>query len=277
MTELLLALAGALGLGGLSGLWLTRRAQRAHIIDTRTAWVRAGQRVRFGPVGVVCFAHPPQAICTRGLFGALGITEGQLVFEGHRAHRADLRLPLNHIQRIGLCRVTLRTGRTTRRKRALRVYAAGPNGWRVTTILSDNPQDIAAALSAACALPVHDSGTARDDFGPADTTRMIQDVYGDWFPDRDGVLYLAPDRLLFNWRDAIPLATIERLDVLARDTWRDRFPLAEALLRIEHTAPDGARNVAGFVLRHAEDWASAIQQRISAPIPVQAGRKKKDA
>lgn len=276
MTELLLALAGALGLGGLSGLWLTRRAQRAHIIDTRTAWVRAGQRVRFGPVGVVCFAHPPQTTYTRGLFGALGITEGQLVFEGHRDHRADLRLPLTHIQRIGLCSVAVRAGRTASRKRALSIHHQGPDGWRVTTIISDDPQDSAAALSDACDLPVHDSGITRDDFGPADTTRMAQDVYGDWSPDRDGVLYLAPDRLLFNWRDAIPLDTIERLDVLTRGTWHDRLPLAEALLRVERTAPDGARAVTGFVLRRADDWASAIQQRISAPIAVQAGRKKKD-
>lgn len=275
MTELLLALAGALGLGGLSGLWLTRRAQRAHIIDTRTAWVRAGQRVRFGPVGVVCFAHPPQTTYTRGLFGALGITEGQLVFEGHRDHRADLRLPLTHIQRIGLCRVAVRAGRTASHKRALSIHHQDPDGWRVTTIISDDPQDIAAALSDICDLPVHDSGTARDDYGPTDTTRMTQDVYGDWFPDREGVLYLAPDRLLFNWRDAIALDTIERIDVLARGTWRDRLPLAESLLRIEHGAPDGARDVTGFVLRRADDWAGAIQQRIRNPITIRAGRKKK--
>ena len=259
MAEYLLALAGALGLGGLGRLWMRDRARRAHIIDTRTAWVRAGQRVQFGPFGVVSFGLLPQRTYRDGLFGALGITDGRLVFDGHRDHRADLRLPLDHIQRVGLSTVPVRAGRRTSHQRALTVHHADADGWRVTTLLSDDPGAIAAALDRLCDCPIHDSGPDRDDFGPAEATRMWQDVYGDWTAERDGDLYLAPDRLIFDWRDAIPLATIRRIDVLTQGTWRDRLPAAEGLLRIEHAAPDAESfDVTGFVARRAEAWAAAL-------------------
>lgn len=276
MIEWLLALGAAAGLGAAGAAWLSRRGLRAHIINTRTAWVRAGQRVRYGPVVAIHFGTLPQRIYSGALFGALGITDRRLVFEGHRDHRSDLYLDLDRVRRIGLCSVPVRLNRAQVERRALHVHFEGPDGWRVATLVPDDPGEIAAALARECDLPVYDCGGDRDDFGPQEATRMIQGVYGDWQPDRDGTLYLAPDRLLFDWRDAIPLDAVQRLNVLVQGNWRDRLPGAEGLLRIEHRTPEDDAAVTGFVVRRADEWAAAIQARIDGMIPVQAGRKKKD-
>lgn len=276
MIETLLVAAGALGLGGIGGLWLTKRAQRAHIIDTRTAWMRTGQRVRFGPVGVISFGPLPQRLYRRGSFGALGLVNSALVIEGRRSHRGDLHLPLDRILRVDLSAVRMQIGRANVLRQALSVHHQGPDGWRVTTIMSDDLQEIATVLRREADMTVHDWGPVRSDYGPSQCTRMTQDLYGEWFTDRDGTLYLAPDRLLFDWRDDIALDTIQRLDVLTQGTWRDRLPGAEALLRVEAHTPDGIA-ISGFVVRNADRWASAIQRRIDEPIPVQSGRKKKDS
>lgn len=270
---------GSLLLGGLGGRWIVQRARRAHVINTRTAWVRAGQRVRFGPVGAISYGPLPQMVYRQGVFGAFGITDGHVVFEGHRNHRADVALSFDWLRRMVLCAVPVQIApRVSRQMRALALYYAEPDGWRVAVLLADDPQEIARALSDHSDLPVYDCGGRRRDFGPMTAMRMSQDIYGEWFEDRDGDLYLAPDRLLFNWRDAIPLDTITRIDVLHESRG------SAGLLRIEHdtaheTSDDdeAAFTVTGFVVHAAEDWADALRQRIDEPIPIFAGRKKKDA
>ncbi|MCD4685476.1 MAG: hypothetical protein K8S97_06035 [Anaerolineae bacterium] len=269
---------GSLLLGGLGRRWITQRARRAHVIDTRTAWMRAGQRVHFGPVGAVSCGPLPRMVYRDGVFGALGVTDGRVVFEGHRDHRVDFALPFDRLCRLMLCTVSVRvTPGTSRQLRALALHYTEPDGWRVAVLLADDPQDIARALSTHSDLPVYDCGGRTVDFGPMPATRMAQDIYGEWSEDRDGDLYLAPDRLLFNWRDAIPLDTITRIDVLHEGRGRE----SASLLRIEHDAPDDADDdsgftVTGFVVRAADDWADALRHRIDEPIPIFAGRKKKD-
>ncbi len=278
MIEPLIGLGALTGVSAatlLSRLWLQRRAQRAHVRNTRTAWMRAGRRVRFGPVGTSNAGPLPQH-SYRLQFGALGIVDDRLVIEGHRDHHADIELPPSSIARVGLCIVPVQAGARVTDRRALHVHYTGPGGWRVATIVTDDPQAIAMALHRHTGLPVYDSGTARDDFGPMPATQMQQDIYGDWDPVREGDLYLAPDRVIFNWQDAIALETIARIDVLRQGTWRDRLPDAEGLLRIEHTTgADDAHAVTGYVVRRAGEWAAAIQRHIRAPIPVQIGRKKR--
>jgi hypothetical protein len=231
--------------------------------------------VQFGPVGTANAGPLPQHVY-RVAPGALGIVDDRLVIEGQRDHSADIDLPLDRITRIGLCSVPVMAGARPVEQRALHVHYRGPEGWRVTTIVNDDPQAIAVALNRTTGLPVYDAGDARDDFGPMPAAQMQQDIYGGWEHVRDGALYLAPDRVIFNWRDALPLDTIERLDVLHQGTWRDYLPDAEGLLRIEHVTEDDTRTATGYVVRRADEWAAAIQRHIRTPVPVQMGRKKKD-
>lgn len=264
--ELLLLALGALGIGGAGRWWGRRRAQRDHVNRVQTEWVRAGQIVHYGPVGAVCYGSRPRRTYTGGVPGAVGLAGGRLVFEGQPHSQFDVRIPFGAIQWIGLSTIPVGVGRSTR---ALTVHTRGADGWRVVVVVVDDPVELAQQIGQECGLPVYDSGPARDDYGPDRALRMNQDLYGEWLPDREDDLYLAPDWLLFGWRDAIPLEQVRRLDVLTQGGH------AAALLRVEYEPPDSAGGaVAGFVVRGAAQWAAAIQRRIDAP--VHTGRKKKE-
>ncbi|MEP0762114.1 MAG: hypothetical protein HRF48_05180, partial [Chloroflexota bacterium] len=211
------------------GWWWQRRRRRAHVIRVRTAWVRTGLVVRYGPVGVVCHGLRPRCTYGRGVSGAAGIAGDALAFEGQGRSAFNMRVALEQVQRLSLVTIALPA---SRRARALAVHYDSPDGWRVATFSGRDIPELAGALSGACALPLHDAGEGRDDFGPARATRMIQDIYGEWTPEREGALYLAPDRLLFEWREAMPLAAMARLDVYHGGGGRR----AGALLRVEYAA-----------------------------------------
>lgn len=259
----------ALGVSG-GGWWWQRRRRRAHVISVRTAWVRAGLIVRYGPVGVVCHGLRPRRTYGRGVPGAAGIAGDALAFEGQGRSAFNMRVVLEQVQRLSLVTIALPA---SRRARALAVHYDSPDGWRVAVLSGEGVPELAGALSGASALPLHDAGEGRDDFGPARATRMIQDIYGEWTPDREGALYLAPDRLLFEWREAIPLAAMAGLDVYHGSGGRRMG----ALLRVEYASPDGAHLAAGFLVDHAGRWAEAIVRRADLPLAVHEGRKRKEA
>lgn len=272
--ELIALILGGLGLSGLSAAWWLRRAGRDHVRRVQTGWVRAGQIVRWGPVSAVSFGHRPRRTYTRGVFGALGITGERVVFDGRRSTRFDTALPLDAVRWIGLETIPVVITRHLLPQRVLALHTSGADGWRVSVFALDDPFELAEQVAALTGLPVHDAGSQREDFGPMEAERAFQDVYGEWSPDRADALYLAPDRLLFGWRDAIPLDRVQRLDALRRGgAWN---PLAAGLLRVEHESAERERAVVGFVVRGAERWAEAIQRRIDTPVPVFAGRKQKD-
>ncbi len=271
--EILLLVAGALGISGLtSGWWWTRRALRQHVIQVQTTWVRAGQIVHYGPVGTVCLGNRPRRAYRGGSFGAVGITGGRLVFDGYRHNAENISVLYAQIRHIGLTTVSVHRAQ----KRVLTVHYDSPDGWRVATFLTDNPLELAQVLAAESDLPVYDSGETREDFGPVRAARLFEDVYGEWHDDREDALYFAPDRLLFGWRDAIPLVDIRRLDVYAQGgRLHDLNPLARDLLRIEYGPADDTVEVAGFALRSADQWAAAIRHRAATPLEMYAGRKRK--
>lgn len=260
----------AQGLVSVSGWWWQRRRRSAHVIRVRTAWVRAGLIVRYGPVGVVCHGLRPRRTYGRGLFGAAGLAADALTFDGQGSSAFNARIALEQVRRLSQVTIALPASRRTR---ALAVHYDSPDGWRVAVFSGESVPALAEALSAEGAVPLHDAGEGRDDFGPARATRMIQDIYGEWMPDRQGMLYLAPDRLLFEWRDAIPLAAIARLDVYHGSGGRR----ADALLRVEYAALDGAHLAGGFLVDHAGRWAEAIVRRAEVPLAVHEGRKRKEA
>lgn len=273
--ELVLLIGGGLAASSFA-MWWMRRGQQVHVNQVRTTWVRAGQIVHYGPVGASCLGHHPRATYGGGTFGALGLTDKRLVFDGYRSNRQNLSLRLDQIHSIGLTTLPVIVGRAVSRKRALTVHHTGPDGWRVAVFLLDAPVEFANTLSDECdGCIVRDTGQQREDFGPARATRMAQNIYGEWHADREGDLYLAPDRLLFNWRDAIPLDAIQRLDVLEQPSAN---PLAADLLRVEYGTPDDAdyaTDVAGFLVRRAEKWAETIATHAPQPVDVHTGRKKK--
>jgi len=197
--------------------------------------------------------------------GAAGIVGDALLFSGQRTHAWDVRLPLVAVRRVSLVTVRLHLGR---RARALTVHSDTPDGWRVTTLIGPALADLGAALAEACGLPVHDVGDARDDFGPDRALRLLQNIYGEWHADRTADLYLAPDRLLFDWRMVAPLTGLQRLDVYQRGR-------GKTLLRVTYAGPDGASQVEGFEVRGAGRWAEALVRQMDVPLEVHRGRKRK--
>jgi hypothetical protein len=257
--------AGAVGLSGVGRAWWARRALHAHVVATRTAWVRAGRRVTFGPVGVLSYGTRPRRRYGRPVAGAAGVADGALIFKGQDA-RYDLEALLATLCYLSLTSLARAGPRWGPSRRVLAVHFTSPDGWRVAALASDEVGALGEALASATGLPLHDSGDRRDDFGPAPAVRMVEDVYGDWTRDRARPLYLAPDRLLFGWRDAILLSAIRRLDVDDAG--------GGALLRVEHETSGGVEAI-GFMLDDAPAWAEAIAQRIDVPLQVTTGRKKK--
>ena len=241
------------------------RARPPHVIATRTAWTRAGKRVHWGPVAARCLGYFPQRRYGRGVGGALGVVDGGLVFSGARTPRLDVRLPLAQIRWIGLVGVRA----AWRRRTALMLQAQSADGWRVFVFTLREPGALAETLAPMCGLTVHDSRPDRPDYGPSQAVRLRQDVYGAWHAEDTGTLYLAPDRLLFRERDAIPLADVRRLDVLRGEG--DARPL----LRVEYAREDGGVEAVGFAVPRAQAWAEAIRERMHAPVPVHTGRKRK--
>lgn len=271
---LFLILAGA-GISGLGGALWAQRAQKAHVGRVRTDWVRAGRIIRYGPVGAISFGTRPRGTYTGGAFGALGITDRTLVFDGHRTNRHDVTIRLDALRWIGLTTISVWAGRVAARRRALALHYEGPDEWRVATFVTDAPEDIAQVLGRETGLLVRDTGSERADYGPARATRLLQDVYGEWSTDREDELYLAPDRLVFAWRSAIALDDIQRLDVIDAGGLDALNPLSAGLLRVEYRAADGAIETVGFRVRRAAAWADAIAERSASGLPVVQGRKKK--
>lgn len=243
--------------------------QQTHVNRVRTAWVHAGAWVRYGPAPAVCFGLRPRRTYGRGVTGAVGVVGDALVFAGQPGSVCDVRIPLEEMRRLGLVTVRLWLGRRTR---ALAVHYDSPDGWRVATFGGPALGELTEALAEMRSLPVYDAGERRDDFGPDRALRLLQDVYGQWSADREGDLYLAPDRLLFDWRMVMPLTALERLDVYRLPgSWRGAL-----VLRVTGAAPDGTAQVEGFQVRQAERWAAALAQRAAVPVQIHAGRKRKE-
>ncbi|MBN1200639.1 MAG: hypothetical protein JXJ20_02165 [Anaerolineae bacterium] len=278
--ELIVLLVGSLGLGGLGARWATgRRARQRYVLHTRTEWARAGRTVHYGPVGATCFGSRPRRTYRQGIFGALGLVDGRVVFDGYQQGIYDASIPLDNIHWIRVHNIPVMHGRTAAPRRGLVLHAEDADGWHVHSFLLEAPDEFARQISHHSPSRTRQDTSyhaERDDFGPARAVRMRQDIYGQWEPDRQGSLYLAPDRLLFDWHHSILLAHIQRLDVFSKGGLHDLLPYATDLLRIETGPPDGEPLVVGFLVRQAQQWAEAIAQKAQAPLVIHQGRKKKE-
>jgi hypothetical protein len=275
----------AAGVG--AALYWDQYTQRAHVARLRAEW--RDRAVAVPPVGTISYGDYPPRYHTRRVYGALALVDDHLTFTGHRDPLHDCSVPVASLRWIGL---RARYKNTWNRRIAtpeLHVHAETPAGWRVYTFAEGALRRFGEQVAQYTGLTLVDLDEKLEDFGPEPAVHLIQDALGNWQrltpeafdpaappPDWDGLrhmLYLAPDRLLYDWRYAIPLDTIRRVDMHAVGKLN---PFAENLLKIEHSV-DGDPRVTGFLLANAGDWAGIIEQRISAPVIYHAGRQAADS
>jgi hypothetical protein len=276
----LIVLAALAGLGGIGGIASVAemRSRRRYVARVRAEWVRAGRIVHYGPIGATCYGRRPHSVynTSDGSFGALGLVDSKLVFVGRGSVAYTAILPFEAIRWAGTRLITVSGGRSPSETRALIIHYDGPDGWYVYTFAGKQIYPFSEALEQIAGLTVHQPAFEREDYGPAHVTRLNQDIYGQWTLDRRGELYLAPDRLLFDWHGPILLSQFRQADVYSKGGLNELNPFAEELLRIEYEDADGEPHTVGFQVRHADKWADFIAQRTQLPVEYHTGRKKKE-
>ena len=268
------------------------RIKRNHIANAGAIWLAQGREVQAGPVAATYYGSEPQQSYASALsiFGVLGVVDGKLCFErsddtvGFSLEPAYIRWLGTHLVRV----------KDSAERNALVIHHEIADRWQMAVFVVDGDQrPILDALSALSGVvPEHE---LRKDFGPGSARRVHQDIYGRWHPDTSksatygiapeddlsrnlqalrSLLYLAPDRLLYHWRDPVMLAWVRRVDVFEPDGLQKLNPFAEDLLRIEYEVDD-RRHVVGFIVHNGAKWAAKIVERTEVPCQIHEGRKKK--
>jgi len=268
LTALLIAVGG--------GLWWDRHSQKAYTRRLADAWARE-RRVIAPPIGVICRGDRPSVLGRDTVLGALGAADDRVIFAGQRRADYNLDAPLAWLRWIGLgVRVKVSWNRRIEYP-LLRLHFETPDGWRAYTF-SDGPvEETGRAIARAAGLRLEEIGEAHEDFGPAPTVYRQRDPSGRWVavgpapfelnhipPAWDGMtqtLYLAPGRLLYNWRSLFPLDALHRVDVFAPGDAEN--PFAQHLLRVEYGED---HTVAAFALFNAGDWAGVLERRSRARV-----------
>lgn len=257
-----------------------RRTQADYMARMGRAWTDAGHTLALGPFGAICHGDRPHGFQHR-IYGALVLTPERLLFAGQRVHTYDLDAPPEWVRWIGVRTNIEPKGRRMFERRGLLVHLETPDGWRVYTFTElAGPEDIAQQIAAQCGLDMHDIGTAYEDFGPAPAQYVRLGPGDTWTPavpdqldpaalppDWDGLactLYLAPDRLLFDWRHPVLLAALHRVD--AYPVGHPRNPFDLDLLRIEVDQVGAGPQIVGFVVDNAGDWADEIAGKVAVPV-----------
>jgi len=267
MTLALLGLGIAILVVGIA-LWLTARqttSPRQLALQIQTAWQSSGFSARYGPVPATWFGFRGEDQFS----GVLAVVEDTLLFTPRAEAPYLLSVPLARLRWIGFWQDL---GGYSE-KRAVRIEVEGPDAWMVLTFVLEPMEEFAEKLSEAAELPVDYSGGGVET-GPIRAERQFQNVYGQWQADRQGLLFLAPDRLLFDWREPIFLASIRRLGVSFTESAN---PLAVDMLRVDYEDAAGAAHTVGFRLRDADDWAEMLHLRTDIPVERASSRKKKGA
>jgi hypothetical protein len=263
-------------------------AQTQHVSRTRGAWMAADRAVTIPPIRTICHGHYPPGPMTERIVGALGVVDDALTFTGQRADTFDFAAPLGAIRWVGLRTVVKRSWNRRVEWPELVIHAELAAGWRVYTFTEGPITALAGRVAEIAGLDLHQIGERFEDFGPLPAIYLVEDAAGQWqritdlavdletLPDTwdglDYTLYLAPDRLLYDWRTAIPLAGIQRVDVYAQRGASKFNPFDLPLLRIVYTDAAGARQVAGFLVANAGDWAGVLENLIAVPVAHHAGR-----
>lgn len=232
----------------------------------------------FGPVPVRMLSLHRRKNTT--VVGALGLIQGHLRFQGMYTRLFDISIPTEDICCIGVGRKN-KKGFDEAQKPVHRVLLVlhVEKGWQVYTFSLRKGNDLVDVLSVATKLPVFNLELLHD-WLPINATRMAQDIYGAWHPDFPGDLYLAGDRLLFAWQDAIMFEDIQALALYCNQFPREVLSsnlFHPNLLCITHKTGDGERKTAGFAIDPwgAKEWANALQMRSGVTLEIAQGRKIK--
>ncbi len=275
----IIGLAAALAAIGGALLW-DQGTQRRHVRRALARWEEAGETVQVGPIGTIAQGDLLEGLPLRRAFGALAVVNGQVRFAGHRTAALDMAFPLTALRWVGLRARVKSTWNRRVETPELALHAETDQGWRVYRFLEGPLKAFAAQVAVLAGLPLQQMGEVREDFGPAPAVRVEPDAATVWHtdpPDQPdphalppdwqqtaGLLYLAPDRLLFERVYAIPLAHIRRLTVLLAGATRAGNPFQVPLLRIEHEETDGEKRTVGYLIANAGDWAGVLETR--APV-----------
>lgn len=253
-------------------------AQQSHVKMVLDRWESGGKTVQVQPIGLICHGDRPCARDGERIYGAIGVANGDFVFLGQRISVCDLSVSTDAIRWIGVRTETTHHWNRTLETQTLIVHLETPHGWNVYTFTQGKPgrlmDRVAESLAAHASLTVHDMGEVFEDYGPAPAVPLALNAQGEWQtsgpqaldldrlpPEWDGkqqTLYLAPDRLLFDWRDPIMLADIQQVSVEPRETANTLRASDYDLLRIDYRTPDGQMAVRGFLVEGAQDWANEI-------------------
>lgn len=272
----IVGLAAALAALGGALLW-DQGTQRRHVQRARARWEGAGNTVQAGPIGTIAEGDLLEGLPLRRAFGALAAVNGQVHFVGHRSTALDVTIPLQALRWVGT-RTRVKTAWNRRiYTPELVLHAETGAGWGVYRFLEGPLEAFATQLAALAGLPFQAMGEVREDFGPAPAVRLQSDAASVWraeppaqpdphalppdWQQTAGLLYLAPDRLLFARAHAIPLARIQRVAAIAAGVVEAGNPFPVPLLRVEYDDERGERRLAGFLVSDAGDWAGVLETR----------------
>ncbi len=243
----------------------------------RARWHAKYREIQFGPVGVWLSSLHHHQKRARGTFGALALADNCLVYKGKNNDVFDVAIPLEAIQCVGL-RIAGLFDPATPVHTKLRIEFQSSDGLRVFTFNLWRSRSL-ETLAAQIGLPIHQLDPWPQELAPTNATRMMQDIYGQWHVDCSDKLYLAPDRLVFAWQDAIMLADIRALALYDKPGALDMLkPFAHSLLRIEYCANvDLPPQTVGFELVDARTWGERIAARSGVSLTIHAGQKKMSA
>lgn len=267
------------GIGVMSAVLVANEVlKREFVAHIRMEWIQQAGTVTLAPVGAMYYGTQLKRNHTNysGQFGALGISDKQLVFRARNGDRVVI--PLSDIAWAGIHYIRVKRGKHTRRSTAVMVHSVCDGRYDVGAWVVQQPWRIVATLEPHIGDKVRTFGTHREDRGPMQAVRVQQDIYGQWeeVPSPHGDLYLAPDRLVIGRREWILFSQLRRVDVYEKDNLLHQLnPLAKDLLRIEYETAEGERAVTGFFVRDADGWAEKINEIAWVPVDVHTGRKKK--
>jgi hypothetical protein len=258
-------------------VFVVQRMKRQFVNQTRTQWVRAGRVIQWGPEGGVCYGvSRPKSIYYGADFGVLGVVDRHVAFTGQRNANCDAYIPLEQIAGLVSFPIRVQQGKRVVEKKAVEVHTEKLGRWLVYTFTPNDPFQFVDAIQHHTGRTIPERSLPKQPT-EANAVLMRQDVYGEWREEQLGELYLAPDRIVFDWHSLIHFSQIRRVDIFECGGLGSLNPFAQELVRIEYRSTEEKFQVIGFLLRGADKWADRLSAYTGIPVESHIGRKKKES
>jgi hypothetical protein len=275
-------------LAGCLSLWLMGYLLRCrHLAQTQTTWEIKWQTSNFAPVRATRFFVNLETYGERrpkydkGATGALGLADGHIVFS-NLLRDQNIQVPFEAIRWVGTKEIEYTAplaikgggpfssleGREwrVRRECVLIVHCEFPNAcdpdrWVEYVWSSPKQDELGARLAKLCGLEI---AAEVGGFGPEIAIRLVPGSDTEWQGVDQGDLYLAPDRLLFNWDDPILYSSVQRVETISTVSWGCLSPFSHGSFRIDYSDTDGTAQTVGFQVFHSDEWAEQLRSRCYA-------------